>query len=99
MTESYAAKKTVFCSSFMNLEEPANLRVASFLEAGFLEDVGNMVDDDESIVQLQYRVSRVCTSQSTRKTNFYFSLPVGRWYIKVQEKSRGSTLRSSFHLP
>ena len=73
MTESYAAKKTVFCSSFMNLEEPANLRVASFLEAGFLEDVGNMVDDDESIVQLQYRVSRVCTSQSTRKTNFYFS--------------------------
>jgi hypothetical protein len=30
----------------MNLEEPTNLRVSSFLEAVFLEEEGNMVEYD-----------------------------------------------------
>jgi hypothetical protein len=42
-TESYAAKKTVFCSSFINFEPPTNFMDSSFLEAFFLEDVDNMV--------------------------------------------------------
>jgi hypothetical protein len=49
MTESYAAKKTVFCNSFMNFEPPTNLMDSSFFEAVVLEEVGNMVFvwDDE----------------------------------------------------
>ena len=46
-------QKDLFCSSFMNFEPPTNFMGSSFLEAIFIEDVGNMVvveDDDEWIV-------------------------------------------------